>query len=100
MPLVEARNRAQQRALQSNKTADPKEFRRQQRLVKRAVDKAKEDWICRVDKEAEVAVKEGHTRWDSIRRLQQAHAERILIKPSIVWKEDESLTKGNEELHD
>ncbi|XP_062515789.1 uncharacterized protein LOC134191212 [Corticium candelabrum] len=68
IPLVEAKNRALQRALQSNTTVNQKEFKRQQRLMKRAVDKAKEDWICRVAKEAEVAVKDGHTSWDRIRR--------------------------------
>lgn len=98
MPLVEAKNRAHQRALQSNMTADRKEFRRHQRLVKRAVDKAKEDWICRIAKEAEAAVKDGRTRWDRVRRLQQTHAGRRSIKPSSVWKEDGTLTQGNEEL--
>ena len=98
MPLVEAKNRAHQRVLQSNTIADRKEFRRHQRLVKRAVDKAKEDWICRVVKEAEAAVKDGRTRWDRVRRLQQAQAGRRSIKPSTVWKEDGTLTQGNEEV--
>ena len=43
-------------------------------------------------------MKDGHTRWDRIRRLQQANAGKRLIKPSIAWKENGSLTQGNEEL--
>lgn len=74
-----------------------KKFRRQQTLAKRAVDKGKKDWICGVAKKAKAAMKDGHTRSDRVRRLQQAHAVRRLIKPSAVWKEDETLTQGNKE---
>lgn len=98
LPLVEAKNRAHQKVLQSNATADRKEFRRHQRLVKRAVDKAKEDWICRVAKEAEAAVKDGRTRWERIRSLQQTHMGRRTFKPRSVWKEDGTLTQGGEDL--
>ena len=41
LPLVEAKNQAHRKALQFNAPADQKEFRRHQRLVKKAVDKAK-----------------------------------------------------------
>ena len=44
-----------------------KEFRKHQRLVKEAVDEAKESWICRVTKEVEKAKKDGKHRWASIR---------------------------------
>ena len=98
VPLVEVKNRAHLRALRSNTAADRKEFRRQQRIVKRAVDEAKEEWICRVAKEAEAAAKDGCTRWDRVRRLQRAYAGRRPIKSSTVWKEDGSLTQGNEEV--
>ena len=98
VPLIEAKNRAHQEALQSNTTADRKKFRRHQRLVKRAVDKAKEEWICRVAKEAEVAVKDGRIRWERVRRLQQTHMGRRTIKPRSVWKEDGMLTQGSEDL--
>ena len=37
--------------------------------MKRAVDKAREDWIRRVAMEGEVAVKDGKTRWECIRKL-------------------------------
>ena len=98
LPLVEVKNRAHLRALRSNTAADRKEFRRQQRIVKRAVDEAKEEWICRVAKEAETAAKDGCTRWDRVRRLQRAYAGRRPIKSITVWKEDGSLTQGNEEV--
>ena len=98
LPLIEAKNRAHQKMLQCNATTDRKEFRKHQRLVKRAVDKAKEDWICRVAKEAEVAVKDGRVRWERIRSLQKTHMGRKTIKPRSVWKEDGMLTQGSEDL--
>ena len=55
--------------------------------MKRAVDKAKEEWICRVAKEAEAAVKDRRIRWESVRRLQQIHMERSMIKPRSVKNE-------------
>ena len=42
--------------------------------MKKAVDKAREDWIKKVTMEGEAAVKDGKTRWESIRKLQQVHA--------------------------
>ena len=93
MPLIVAKNEVHLKGLQCNAAADWKEFRKHQRIVKKAVEKTKEDWICRIAKEAEVAVKDGHARWDSIRRLQQAHAGRRPTKPSAVYKEDRDLVR-------
>ena len=45
-----------------------REFRQRQRIVKRAVDKVREHWIRRVAMEGEVAVKDGKTRWECIRK--------------------------------
>ena len=98
VPLIVAKNEAHLKALQSNTAADRKEFRKHQRIVKKAVEKAKEDWICRVAKEAEAAVKDGRARWDSIRRLQQTHAGRRPTKPSAVFKEDGDLAQGPSEV--
>ena len=98
MPLIVAKNEAHLKALQSNTAADRKEFRKHQRIVKKAVEKAKEDWICRVAKEAEAAVKDGRARWDSMRRLQQTHAGRRPTKPSAVFKEDGDLAQGPSEV--
>ena len=98
VPLIECKNRAHRKVMQSNSTADQKKFRRCQRAVKQAVDKAREEWICRVAKEAEAAVKDGHTRWENIRALQQTHRGRRKVKPRNVLKEDGVLTQGTEEL--
>ena len=57
--------------------------RRHHRLVKKAVDKAKEDWICRVAKEAEAATKDGRTRWERVRSLQQTHMGRRTIEVEV-----------------
>ena len=96
--LIRAKNRAHLDALRSNTVANRKKFRRHQRSVKRAVDKAREEWICRVAREGEAAVKDGHARWDSVRGLQQAHAERRPTRPTAVMKEDGALTQGEEEV--
>ena len=55
---------------------------------------AKEEWICRVVKEAEAAEKDGRTRWEKVRQLQQTH----MGKPRSVLKEDGTLTQGSEDL--
>ena len=67
-------------------------------MLKRAVDKARENWIKRVALEGEAAVKDGKTRWESIRRLQQAHAGRRATRSNAVRKEDGELTQGPTEV--
>ena len=44
-------------------------------------------------------MKDGKTRWEDIRRLQQAHAERRPIMPSAVRKEDGKLTQMLQRWH-
>ena len=97
-PLIKAKNDAHLTLLHSSTSVNRKEFRRHQRVVKAAVDKAKKDWICRVVMEGEAAVKDGRTRWVSIRKLQQAHAGRRPTRPSAVVKENGDLTQGREEV--
>ena len=97
-PLIKAKIDAHLTLLHFSTSANRKEFRRHQRVVKPVVDKAKVDWICRVAMEGEAAVKDGQTRWDSIRKLQQADAGRIPTRSSAVVKENEVLTQGL--LHD
>ena len=52
--------------------------------MQKAVTEAKEKWIC---SDAESAVKDGWTRWECIRRLQQTHAGRRPNRPNGVRKE-------------
>ena len=49
------------RLLGSNIARPRRTFRQAQRRVKKEVDRAKEDWILSVAKEAEEAVKDGRT---------------------------------------
>ena len=70
MPLMIAKQRAYCKFLQSYTVEDIWEFRRHQRVVKNAVDEAKEKWISRVIGEAECSVKDGKHRWMCIRKLQ------------------------------
>ena len=98
MPLIEAKNEAHNRVLATGSVTAKKEFRYRQRVVKRAVDKAREDWIRKVAMEGERAVKDGKTRWECIRRLQQAHTGRRPIRPSAMRKENGELTQGPEEV--
>ena len=94
MPLV----RALCRFLQSGTTAHKKEFRRHQRVVKKAVDEAKEMWISRVVREAERAGRDGKQRWTSIRKLQMAHAGRRSVRPTRLYKRDGGMTSGPEDV--
>ncbi len=100
-PLFAAKNEARVKMLRCNSVAARKEFRQQQRMVKKAVDKAKEEWINRVSLECvDAAVKDGKARWDSIRRLQQAHGGRRPLRPSAVMKDNGELTKDPVEILD
>ena len=49
-----------------------KVFRRRQRIVQRAVDRAREEWITRVAREGEAAVKDGGSPLESYRRCMLA----------------------------
>ena len=98
VPLIEDKNKAHQVVLHSHTRANREEFRKRQRAVKKAVCKAKEDWICRVASEGEAAVKDGRARWDCIRRLQQTHAGRRPTRPTAILKEDGVLTQGEKEV--
>ena len=66
VPLIEAKNATHIRILQSGSRVHQLEFRRSQRVVKKAVDRAREEWVHRIALEGEAAVKVGRTRWDSI----------------------------------
>ena len=98
IPLIDAKNKARAKVLMSNTPANRRGFRQSQRVVKKVVCAAKESWICEVAKEGEVAKKDGRIRWDSIRRLQRVDAGRRPTRPSVVRKEDGSLTQGPEEV--
>ena len=98
LPLIEMKNEAQKRMLQNNSTANRKEFRRQQRVVKEAIQSAKEKWSLRVASEGEKASKDGRTRWKCIRKLQLTHAGRRPAKPCAVLKEDGVLTASPAEV--
>ena len=92
------KNVAQKRMLQNNSTANRKEFSRQQRLVKEAIQPAKEKWILRVASEGEKASKDGRTRWNCIRNLQLTHAGRKPAKPCAVLKKDGIPTASPDEV--
>ena len=97
-PLIKKKNKPFDKMLGINLVGAKKEFRQWQRRVKKAVDKAREDWILMVAKEAEEAAQDGRTRWECIRWLQQAYAGRRVCIPSAVRKEDGELTRGPTEV--
>ena len=97
-PLIDAKNAAYDGLLGSDSAGARRVFRQAQRRVKKAVDRAKEDWILNVAREAEEAVKDGRTRWVCIRRLQQAYAGRRPCIPRAVRKNDGELTDGPSEV--
>ena len=61
-PLITAKNKSYDKFLRPNTRGKCKDFRRHQRKVKRAVDAAKEEWICKTASEAEGAGKDGRTQ--------------------------------------
>ena len=52
--------------LHSNTETNRKQFRSHQRMVKKAVDAAKEEWACRVAKTAETTSQRGGICWDAL----------------------------------
>ena len=97
-PLIKKKNEALDKMLRTNLVGAKREFRRWQRRIKGAVDKARVDWILKVATEAQEAAQDGKTRWECIRRLQQAYAGRRPCIPSAVRKEDGELTRGPTEV--
>ena len=91
-PLIDERNAAYNGLLGSNLAGARRAFRQAQQRVKKAVDRAKEDWVLSLARGADEAVKDGRTHWECIRRLQQAHAGGKPCIPRAVRKEDGDLT--------
>ena len=73
-PLLDDKAKARQRYLQLQSSSAKREFRLCQRVVKRAVDEAKETWINKVIGDAERR-RDGKLRWDCIKKLQTAIRE-------------------------
>ena len=59
--------------LKNNSIKRRKEFRSGQRVVEEAVQAAKEKWILQVASEGGIADKDGHVRWNCIRKPQVTH---------------------------
>ena len=69
-----------------------RQSRKCQRIVKKAVDKSEEEWICAVATQVEEAVKDEKVRWSCICRLQQVVYRPV--RPAAILKEDGQLTQG------
>ena len=100
MPLIEAKNAARRRLLQSNTQANRRDFRSHQRLVKKAVDAAKETWVCRIAQSAEKDSRRGRVCWKSIKKLQTASHGRRSARSQAVYKESGELTSSPSEVQD
>ena len=98
MPLVTVKRRAYCRFLHAHTTSSKKKFRQHQRVVKKAVDEAKEAWITRVVREVECVRKDGKQRWMSIRKLQMAHVGRRPAQSTRLYKKEGGVTSGPEEV--
>ena len=94
MPLIQKKNEAHERMLQNHSTKNRKELHRQQRVVKEAVQAAKERRVLQVARGGEKGGKDGHVRCTCIRKLQVAHDRRRPTRPSVVLKEDGVPTAG------
>ena len=60
MPLIQKKNEAHERMLQNHSTKNRKEFHRQRRVVKEAVQAAKERRVLQVARGGEKGGKDGH----------------------------------------
>ena len=96
-PLLDDKAKARQKYLQVQSSSARSEFRLCQRLVKRAVDEAKEAWISKVIGDAEHN-RDGKLRWDCIKKLQTAFHGRRPARSVRLQKQDSNLTTGPEEL--
>jgi len=97
-PLIDKKNDAYRKFLQVGTRSRRSAFKRLQQIVRKAVVKAKEDWVNKVATEGEAARRDGQARWGSIRRLQRAHSGRRPVKTAAVLKTNGELTKGPEEV--
>ena len=83
MPLVATKRRAHCRFLRNHNTS---------------VDEAKEAWVSRVTREAELERKNGKQRWTSIRKLQIAHVGIRPAQSTKLYKREGGVTSGPEEV--
>ena len=97
-PLLDEKNTAYRRFLQGGTPSSKKEFRPKQRMVKQAVDAAKEAWICKVAEGAEEAEKDSQRKWRCIRQLQMTYNDRKPRRPTAVLKKDGELAASSEEV--
>ena len=95
--MLDDKAKARQKYLQVQSSSAKCEFRLCQRLVKRAVDEAKEAWISKVIGDAEHN-RDGKLRWDCIKKLQTAFHGRRPARSVRLQKQDGNLTTGPEEL--
>ena len=96
-PTIDTKNKARVRMLHSNTEANRKKFRSHQRLVKKAVDTAKEEWVA---KAAKTTSQRGGISWESIRKLQGASAGRKPSRSQAILKENGELVTSIGETRD
>ena len=75
--LIDVKNIAHDRILGSNLVGARRAFRQTKQRVKKAGDKANEDWILIAARDT---VKDERTCWECIRQLQQAHNYAYLVQ--------------------
>ena len=97
-PLLDAKKRSHDKVLQANNNVNRREFQKHQRIVKCAVDAAKEEWISKLASVAEKARKDGKERWTCIRQLQMTHAGHRPTRPAALWKENGEMTRSPTEM--
>ena len=90
-PLIHKKNDTYRKFLQVGTRSHRSAFKRLQQMVKKAVVKAKENWVNKVATEGEAARRDGQVRWGSIRQLQRALSGRIPVKTAAVLKTNRML---------
>jgi len=73
-PLIDKKNDDYRKFLQVGTRSCRSTFKRLQQMVRKAVVKAKENWVSKVATKGEAARRDGQVRWGSICRLHRAHS--------------------------
>ena len=91
-PLIESKQKAHNQLLAQDTPANRRTLRSAQRVVAKAVQHAKEDWISAMTDKAVRAQRDGSIRWRSIDQLCGVHRGRQPVTTSAVRDEQGNLT--------
>ena len=75
-----------------------REFRKCQRTVKAAVDKAREHWILKVANEAKSAMSKGNVQWECMKKLQVVTRGRKPVQVNTIVDENGNALSNHKDV--